>query len=225
MRALPLPTNRNVGLVVAAVFAAALALVLALGPATASQAAGHSSHGSNASSVNSAKDGLRGTTGGWYDGRDVKFIYNKPFYCDTTVASGAESGCTLGAEPQVPPRGGDVPVLYVMVPLTAEAASAAGGTLQCPVAGDCINHPSTIDLSAAFGPDAANAALPPHSHIVDVKHGGWWELEVVGVTTAEAWDAIDAGKDLDTVRELQADGGGVTGDLPTNSFLFFNVAG
>ena len=92
------------------------------------------------------------------------------------------------------------------------------------MSGECINHPGTLDLSAVFGPGTENAALPPHSHVVDVKHGGWWELEVVGVTRAEAWEQLVAGKSLDTVRELQA-AGTATGDIPTNSFLFFNVQG
>lgn len=224
MRTLPLPTSRPVALAVAAALALGIALLLVLTPTAASQAAGHSGHGpSAAGSVGSAREGERGTTGGWYDGRDVTLVYNKPFYCDTSVPSGADSGCVLGAEPQVPPRPGDVPVLYVMVPLAGTGASGAA-SLQCPVEGSCINHPGTLDLSAVFGPGAANAPLPPHSHVVDVKHGGWWELEVVGVTDAAAWDAVVAGKSLDVVRELQAEGR-ATPDLPTNSFLFFNVAG
>jgi hypothetical protein len=226
MRTLPLPSTRPVALAVAAVLALVVAVLLVLGPAGTSQAAGHAGHGgapNAAGQVGSAKDGEQGTTGGWYDGRDVTLRYNKPFYCDTTVFSGASSGCTVGAEPQVPPRGGDVPVLYVMVPLAGTGQSGAT-SLQCPETGSCINHPATLDLSAVFGPGTEDAPLPPHSHVVDVKHGGWWELEVVGVTDAAAWDALVAGKDLRTVRELQA-AGQATPDIPTNSFLFFNVAG
>ena len=220
MRSLALPTNRTAALAVGAVLAVAVALLLALGPAASSQAAGHVSHGAVKAP---ASAGEQGTTGGWYDGRDTTFKYNKPFYCDTTVASGATSGCTVGAEPVVPPRGGDVPVLYVMVPLGG-VGDAGEASLQCPVSGSCINHPSTLDLSAVFGPGTENAALPPHSHVVDVKHGGWWELEVVGVTSPEAWEQLVAGKSLETVRELQA-AELATGDIPTNSFLFFNVQG
>jgi hypothetical protein len=95
--------------------------------------------------------------------------------------------------------------------------------LQCPVAGDCINHPSTLDLSPIFGAGAENVALPPHSHIVDVDQGGWWEIEVVGVTDPAVWAQIEAGKDLDTVRVLQDAGVGITGDIPSNLFLFFDV--
>jgi hypothetical protein len=160
----------------------------------------------------------KGFTGGWYDGRDVEFFYNKDFFCKEPPASGADSGCIVGAEPQTPPRGGNIPVLYVMTPL-----GFTPDGLQCPVAGDCINHPNTLDLSPVFGAGAENVPLPPHSHIVDVDQGGWWEIEVVGVTDPAVWAQIEAGKDLDTVRVLQDVGVGITGDIPSNLFLFFDV--
>jgi hypothetical protein len=99
----------------------------------------------------------------------------------------------------------------------------AESTLQCPVVGSCINHPSTIDLSRVFGAGTENAALPAHSHIVDVAKGGWWEIEVIGVTSPEVWAQVVEAKSLDGVRELQQAGVGITGDIPTNLFLFFNV--
>ncbi len=170
--------------------------------------------------AHNAQDGAaRGTTPGWMDGETVTFFYNKDFFCKEPPASGATSDCELGAEPQVMPRGGNIPVVYVMTPLFAPAPA----NLHCPVAGSCINHPSTIDLSRVFGPGTENAALPPHSHIVDEKAGGWWEIEVVGVTDPAVWQQVEAGKDLATVRRLQAAGSGITGDIPTNLFLFFNV--
>jgi hypothetical protein len=165
-----------------------------------------------------------GTTGGWMDGRTVTFFYNKPFFCQEPPASGATSDCELGAEPQVAPRGGPIPVLYVLVPLFEGVDPS---TLQCPVAGSCINHPSTMDLSRVFGPGTENAALPPHSHVIgdedrQTPNGGWWEIEVVGVPTAAAWNAIAAEKSLATVRRLQQ-AQAVTGDIPTNLYLFFGV--
>ena len=65
--------------------------------------------------------------------------------------------------------------------------------------------------------------LPPHSHIVDGSQGGWWEIEVIGVTSLDAWNQIVAAKSLTKVRELQAAGTGITGDIPSNLYLFFNV--
>lgn len=163
-------------------------------------------------------DAEMGTTGGWLDGEFVTFFYNKPFFCAEPPSSGADSGCEVGEEAITPPRGGNIPVLYVMTPIGFDP-----GNLQCPVAGSCINHPSTIDLSRIFGAGAENAPLPPHSHIVDVAQGGWWELEVIGVTDPAIWAEIEAGKSLETVRELQAAGVGITGDIPTNTYLFFSV--
>ncbi len=161
----------------------------------------------------------KGFTGGWYDGRDVDFFYNKDFFCKEPPVSGADSNCIVGVEPVTAPRGGNIPVLYVMTPLF----SPLPADLQCPTAGNCINHPSTLDLSPIFGTGAENVALPPHSHIVDVDQGGWWEIEVVGVTDPAVWARIAEGKDLATVRELQAAGVGITGDIPSNLYLFFDV--
>jgi hypothetical protein len=96
-------------------------------------------------------------------------------------------------------------------------------TLHCPIAGACINHPSTIDLSRLLGASAANVPLPAHSHVINERHGGWWELEVIGVKNLDSWNQIVAAKNLDKVRELQAANAGVTDDIPTNVYLFFNV--
>ena len=164
-----------------------------------------------------------GTTDGWLDGQTVTFFYPKDYFCAEPPTSGADSNCELGAEPQVAPRGGDAPVLYVMTPLGFRPDDS---TLQCPEVGFCINHPSTIDVSRVFGAGTENFALPAHSHIIDEAQGGWWEIEVIGVTDPAVWDQIVAGKSLATVRALQASGNpGITGDIPTNLFLFFNVQG
>lgn len=171
--------------------------------------------------AHNARDGApTGTTAGWLDGRTVEFFYNKDYFCAQPPASGAPSGCELGEEPTRPPRSGNIPVVYVMTPLGFTPSTS---TLHCPVAGECINHPSTIDASRVFGAGAESIPLPPHSHVVDEARGGWWEIEVVGVTDPGVWSQVVAGKDLATVRALQAAGTGITGDIPTNLFLFFNV--
>ena len=46
---------------------------------------------------------------------------------------------------------------------------------------------------------------------------------VIGVTDPAIWDEIAAAKDLEAVRELQAAGSGITGDIPSNLYLFFDV--
>ena len=170
---------------------------------------------------NSAKGAEHGTTGGWYDGRTVTFVYPKSFFCKEPPSSGADSKCEAGEEATVSPRpGANLPVLYVMTPIGFRPDDS---TLQCPEVGNCINHPGTIDVSRVLGPGTENLPLPAHSHIIDVAKGGWWEIEVIGVTDPGVWDQIVAGKDLATVRELQAANVGITGDIPSNLFLFFNV--
>jgi hypothetical protein len=105
-------------------------------------------------------------------------------------------------------------------------------TLQCPIPGNCINHPSTIDLSRVFGPGFADVPLPAHSHIIDSDlaesqsdggQAGWWEIEVIGVSSPTVWNQIVAGKSLATVRALQAAGVGITDDIRSNAYLFFSV--
>jgi len=172
----------------------------------------------------------KGFTDGWEDGKTVLFFYNKDFFCVEPPSSEAPSHCESGEEAETDPRPGKIPDLYVMTPI---GFTPDVSTLHCPIVGSCINHPSTIDLSRVFGPGSANVPLPAHSHIIDTelpesKHNGgqagWWELEVVGVTDPAVWDQIVAGKNLATVRALQAAGNpGITDDIPSNVFLFFSV--
>lgn len=169
--------------------------------------------------------GTTGTTAGWDAGKTVTFFYSKPYFCQQPPASGATTSCELGADGQVAPRSGPIPILYVLVPL---GFTPPAGTLQCPVAGNCVDHPSTIDLSRVFGAGSENALLPAHSHVIGDEpgasraNGGWWDVQVVGVTSASAWQRIADEKSLTTVRAVQQSGG-ATGDIPTNLDLFFNV--
>src|SRR5439155_8723673 len=136
-------------------------------------------------------------------GTTVQFFYHKPFFCRTPVEDGNPVGsstdCELGSDGTADPRPGNIPTLFVMTPIGFRPAEA---TLQCPIVGHCINHPSTIDLSRVFGAGTENAPLPAHSHIVDQAEGNWWELDVVGVKDRATWDQIVAGKSLATVRAL-----------------------
>ena len=170
-----------------------------------------------------------GRTAGWFAGREVTFEYTKPFQCPAISgqASGAASGCIGGAEsttrpsaPELDPSA-DAPVVYVMVPLFSPAPPMS--TLHCPTS-TCTQHPAKMDLSRVLGAGAGNADTPPHSHIVGQLAGNLWEIEVVGVTTLAAWNDVVASKSLARVRQLQAQANSpLTGDIPSNLFLFFDV--
>jgi hypothetical protein len=169
-----------------------------------------------------------GTTPGWFDGRTVTFFYhNNDFFCRTPVEDGrpvgSTTGCEVGSDGTVDPRPGNIPTLFVMTPVGFRPDAS---TLHCPIVGSCINHPSTIDLSRLFGPGSANAPLPAHSHIIDQVNGNWWELKVIGVKDLPTWNTIVAGKNLATVRALQAADPNqthITGDAFTNTYLYFSV--
>lgn len=78
------------------------------------------------------------------------------------------------------------------------------------------------------GSGTGNALLPSRSHVVPTKAGGaleWWDVDVIGVTTQQAWHRIVKGKSYSTIQGMRVAGNpGVTDDLPTNLFLFFLVA-
>jgi hypothetical protein len=212
--------TRRAGLALAGVLAAGLAVLS--GTAFASSSSPTASAGMTGMHM-SASRGHVGTTRGWYAGHTVKFRYTKNFSCATPPASKASTKCEAGADyTQTPSRTFDP--LYVVVPL---GFTPARSTLQCPVAGHCIDHPSTIDLSAVLGKGTSNLKLPPHSHIVATANGGapeWWNVVVVGVSSPSAWNKIVHAKSDAELQSLQRHAkSGVTGNIVTNLFLFFSV--
>lgn len=164
-----------------------------------------------------------GFTNGWYAGHTVRFYYTKNFSCSEPPASMASSKCEAGADYVKTPASTFDP-LYVIVPL---GFTPPKYTLQCPVAGHCIDHPSTIDLSAVLGSGTSDLPLPAHSHIVATTNGHqaeWWNVVVVGVKTDAAWNKIVSAKSDAKLMWLQRyDSSAVTGNIVTNLFLYFSV--
>jgi len=164
-----------------------------------------------------------GFTNGWYDGHTVRFFYSKNYSCSAPPASKASSGCEAGADYTQTPASTFDP-LYVVVPL---GFTPPKSTLQCPVAGHCIDHPSTIDLSAVLGAGTSDLPLPAHSHIVATANSNqaeWWNVDVVGVKSLQAWDKIVHAKSDGELQYLQrTDSKDVTGNITTNLFLYFSV--
>lgn len=161
-----------------------------------------------------------GETPGWAGGQTGTVFYTKPFFCDTDP-------CVAGVEGTNPTGVTDpVPSVWVLVPLFAETD---GLTFHCNTEGMCPTHPTELDVSRLGLGQVI--PLPPHSHIIDPNEAGFsaagetpWKVVVVGVNTRAAWDKLEAGKSIEALREVQAEGeASATGDVPTNLVLFFGV--
>jgi hypothetical protein len=210
------PRRRRLGL------AASVITGLVIASVSVGTAALASGSGSTVQPVSSA------VTPAWSNGQTVSIQYPQNFFCDTSVASSASSGCEVGTAANVGPVGNpNRSVLYVLVPLFANPIPAP----MCAQA-SCPNHPLNIDLSRiaeALGamPDAvAEVPLPAHSHILDGNAGGWWQVKIIAVTSEAGWSQLAAGKSQATMDALLANpNSGVLGPIASNLYLFFNVVG
>ncbi len=206
-----------------------LGIVLAVASGTAFASSGSSSASTGMAGMAGMSSGSKtnavGNTKGWFDGETVTLHYTRNYFCQSPPASGAASDCEAGTDYTQTPASAFDP-LYVVVPLGFTPPTS---TLQCPVAGKCVDHPSTIDLSAILGSGTSDALLPAHSHVVATANSGqgeWWNVDVVGVQDLKAWNKIVAAKSYKELKYLQkADSSEVTGNIPTNLFLFFAVKG
>lgn len=220
-------STRRAGLVLAGLLALGLAAgtgtALAATSSPSSASAGMASMTDMTPAAPAHHHGMTGFTNGWLNGHTVRFYYSKNFYCAQPPASQASSKCEAGSDYTQTPASSFDP-LYVVVPL---GFTPPASTLQCPTAGHCIDHPSTIDLSAVLGAGTSNLALPAHSHIVATANDGqseWWNVDVVGVKTLSAWNAIVHAKSDWELQWLQRhDPTQVTGNITTNLFLYFAV--
>ncbi len=164
-----------------------------------------------------------GITGGWFQGSNVEFQFSHDFFCEEPPSSRATSNCEAGASAQVEPPSGEVGApVWVLIP---RGFTPAADTLHCQVAGMCIDHPDTIDLSRVMNGAGQNAKFPPHSLLIDDDeelNSVWWPAIVVFVNTQNAWNRIVEGKDLATLRAVQH-AGHASQDIDTNLFLWFEV--
>lgn len=210
------PRRRRLGL------AASVITGLVIASVSVGTAALASGSGSTVQPVSSA------VTPAWSNGQTVSIQYPQNFFCDTSVASSASSGCEVGTAANVGPVGNpNRSVLYVLVPLFPNPTPAP----MCAQA-SCPNHPLNIDLSRIAGalsasPDAvAEVPLPAHSHILDGNAGGWWQVKIIAVTSEAGWSQLAAGKSQAVMDALIATpNSGVVGPIATNLYLFFNVVG
>lgn len=196
-------------------------LALASGTAFASTSSSSSSM-SGMAGMSSTSHAARGFTKGWYDGHTVRFYYSKNFSCKQPPASTASSKCEGGTNYTQTPANTFDP-LYVIVPL---GFTPPKWTLQCP-AGTCIDHPHTIDLTSVLGSGTGNLTLPAHSHIVATSNSHqseWWNVDIVGVKNLTTWNKLVRSKNSHELQYLQrAKSSAITGNIPTNLFLYFAV--
>ncbi|MGI8696523.1 MAG: hypothetical protein ACR2JQ_07715, partial [Mycobacteriales bacterium] len=179
-----------------------------------------------------------GLTQGYLGSATGNVLYSENYFCDESVAAKSATGCEAGAAYGKLPTGtssaDQTDPLYIITPLFSPAPT----DLQCPTAGYCIDHPPSADLSRLastldpiLGTTPAqldNAPLSPHSHIVLTANDyqpEWWNVHVIGVTNAAAYNKIDGASDkYAEVQALQADStSGVTAAIPTNIFLWFQI--
>lgn len=161
-----------------------------------------------------------GSTPGFAGGKTGTVFYTKEFFCDKTPCEAGTAGTNA------PGTKDPVPSVWVLVPLFDDKT---GINFHCPTAGNCVAHPKEIDVSKI---GLGNVIpLPPHSHIIDPNEAGFsaagstpWKVVVVGIKTRAAWDMLEQGKSLATLRTVQASGATTaTGDVPSNIVLFFGV--
>ena len=163
--------------------------------------------------------GELGSTPGWGGGAEATVFYTKDFFCDADPCQAGEAGTNA------PDTADPVPSVWVLVPLFEDVEGIA---FHCPTAGDCVAHPDQLDVSRIGLGEVI--PIPPHSHIVDPAEPGFsaagetpWKVVVVGVNTRAAWDMLEAGKSIETLRSVQADEANATADIPTNIVLFFGI--
>jgi hypothetical protein len=183
--------------------------------------------GCGGDSVTNPTPAVLGSTPAWFNGDVVQLDYTQQFECKNPPSAGSTSKCEMGAEADSEPASSTaIPVLYVMVPLGFRPPDS---TLHCPVVGNCVTHPSDLDVSRVFGAGTEKMPLPAHSHIIieEMNHESVpWALEVIGVKDLTTWNRIVTTQNLGDVRLLQLGDPNevhLTDDIPTNTFLFFKV--
>jgi hypothetical protein len=163
-----------------------------------------------------------GYTEAWLGGNTVDLEYSHDFFCRKPMGH-ASTRCEAGAPAEEgPPSGAVVSEIYAIVPM---GFTPPKSTLQCPVAGHCIDFPRTIDLSRIGGD--SNATLPAHSQIIEEDESfqsTWWPLVIVGVKSLSAWNQLVAAKSADAMDACE-EAHMCTSEVPTNAFIFFQVLG
>ncbi|WP_198170986.1 hypothetical protein [Actinoplanes awajinensis] len=174
-----------------------------------------------------------GMTMGNHAGHGSSFTYNHGFYCDSHVTAASTTGCEVGEKAKVAPAK-DFDPLFITVPLGFTAKG-----LDCPDKLTCVDHPMNLDMTRLaealapvykttpekLKPALENFTTPGHDHFITTKNKGkaeWWDVQVVGVTSATTYKAIQKHQSWTYLSGLiKAKNKNVVGPIPTNMFLFF----
>jgi len=215
-------------------------LVSALLVVTGVAVAAFADTGTPPSNATSTGQGINefGMTAAYYKHQALDFTYTKGFFCDTSVASSASSGCEVGQTYNTPPSPQFDP-LYITVPL---GFSIPMNMQQCPATLVCVDHPGNVDLTrletalkplypsltnAQLTAALQNLAVPGHDHFITDTNNfrpEWWDVKVVGVTSPATYAAIVHHRSFDYIQHLiNEKDPHVVGPIPSNLFLFFAV--
>ena len=183
--------------------------------------------------------GQVGESNGFYNGTNVDLLYSEDYYCDPAIPSNdAKTGCEAGVAATPNPTGtsknGTIlgntkhsDTLYIPVPIGFTPPPT-----QCVGTATCIDHPSTIDLSALAGylgvsnPATLDAvAIPAHNHVVGTRNDGlpeWWNVQVVATKSLATFKTLTS---VQAINKAEADpnAGTTATPVPTNAFLFFQI--
>ncbi len=179
--------------------------------------------------------GQVGESYGYYNGSSVNLMYSENYYCDTSVPSGATTGCEAGVAASANPTStspdgtslGNTThsdTLYIPVPLFSNPPAT-----QCISTATCIDHPPTIDLSRIASalpgnPSASslvNVPIPAHNHVVGTRNSGdpeWWNVQVIATTSPTVFGSLTSESAVNSAVSA-----GTAVSVPTNVFLFFQV--
>ena len=218
-------------------FGVALAVAAIAGAGTVAAVASTSTPSINATATGAGINEF-GMTAANYEHQLLDFTYTKGFFCDTSVASSASSGCEVGQAYNKPPASAFDP-LYITVPL---GFTVPMNMLQCPDGLVCVDHPGTVDLTrlettlkplyptltdAQLTQALTNFAVPGHDHFITDTNNfqpEWWDVQVVGVTSPTTYAAIQQHRSFGYIQHLlDKKDPSVVGPIPSNLFLFFGV--
>lgn len=173
-----------------------------------------------------------GLTHAYYDAHTINFLYTANFYCDTAVSSKATTGCEGGKKyTKLPPGAKSQDPLYIPVPLGFKPKQG----IQCPMSGNCVDHPGSMDLSALYpvlkpilhltsASQLNDAPLSPHSHVIYDRNDNlpeWWNVVIVPVTNQAGFNTVIQTKSESELTSSLGKDGVYKSTVPTNAFLYF----